>query len=120
MNKNKKIDDSRIKAILKRLNEEFNETGKVSEAMIEDMKNMRQLFIEHEQPTIVKAIRLVYETYQKYDAFNVEIWKEDEEHEGIEDYSYFLGLLANPTNKYNREEIKEMNAVLKFDLTGRS
>lgn len=89
----------------------------VNDAIIEAMKELRELFKKTEQqPTIVKSIRLVYEHIGNYGNLdNLRYW-EEEEIELDEDnpsFLYYIGLLTNPTNKYNREEIKELNLQLK-------
>lgn len=89
----------------------------VNDAIIEEMKALRELFKKNEQqPTIVKSIRLVYEHIENQGSLdNLRYW-EEEEIELDEDnpsFLYYIGLLTNPTNKYNREEIKELNLQLK-------
>ncbi len=93
--------------------------------IIEEMKAMREHFIKHHaQPTIVKSIRLAYEHIAKYNAFAVD-YQNDEpnEEDGELDtelpvslFEYYIGLLSNPTNKYNRDEIKELNILLKYSI----
>lgn len=89
----------------------------VSEAIIEEMKALRELFKKTEQqPTIVKSIRLVYEHIENHGSLdNLRYWEEEEIEldEANPSFLYFIGLLTNPTNKYNREEIKELNLQLK-------
>lgn len=79
------------------------------------MKELRQIFIELEQPAIVKAIRLVYEYAETFKGFVIELWEEDSETTSLE---YFVGLLDNFHNKYNREEIRAINVFLKARLAG--
>ncbi len=105
-----------IKAHLNNLLATLAETKKVTAEMIDEMKAMRELFIDINQPTIVKSIRLVYEHISAYETLNNLSYWEQEEIELTDEnsgYEYFLGLLKNPTNKYNREEIKEINVLLK-------
>jgi hypothetical protein len=105
-----------IQAHLKNLLAALAEHNAVTPEMVVEMKEMRERFIEIEQPTIVKSIRLVYEHLEAYDTINnLSYWAEEEieldnENSG---YEYYLGLLKNPGNKYNREEIKEINVLLK-------
>ncbi len=85
------------------------------------MKALRELFKEMKQPTIVKSIRLVYEHLAAHDTLdNLSYWEEEEIEldEENSSYEYYIGLLTNPTNKYNREEIKELNALLKAKASG--
>lgn len=105
-----------IKEIIKELVAAYKTDKKVTPEMIEQMKAMRELFKELEQPTIVKSIRLTYEHLGNYGSLdNLTYWEEEEIEldEENSSFEYYLGLLTNPTNKYNREEIKELNILLK-------
>ena len=96
-------------------------------ALIAKMKELREVFIEHEQPTIVKSLRLAYEHIEHYGDYRLTYMGRDESlleegeeveapAEGISPFEYFMDLLANPTNKYNKDEIKEVNLLLKESL----
>lgn len=105
-----------IKEIIKGLVTAYKASKEVSPEMIEQMKAMRELFKELEQPTIVKSIRLTYEHLGNHGSLdNLSYWEEEEIEldEENSSFEYYLGLLTNPTNKYNREEIKELNVLLK-------
>jgi hypothetical protein len=105
-----------IKEIIKELVATYKEHKEVKPEMIEQMKAMRELFKELEQPTIVKSIRLTYEHLGTHGSLdNLTYWEEEEIEldEENSSFEYYLGLLTNPTNKYNREEIKELNILLK-------
>lgn len=115
----KTVEKDVMKAIqtnIKALQAAYKTNKKVTPEMIEEMKALRELFKEMKQPTIVKSIRLVYEHLDAYDTLdNLSYWEEEEIEldEENSSYEYYIGLLTNPTNKYNREEIKEINALLK-------
>jgi hypothetical protein len=105
-----------IKEIIQELVAAYKTNKEVKPEMIEQMKAMRELFKELEQPTIVKSIRLTYEHLGNHGSLDSLSYWEDEEIELDEEnssFEYYLGLLTNPTNKYNREEIKELNILLK-------
>ncbi|MGH1339571.1 MAG: hypothetical protein ACRBFS_25865 [Aureispira sp.] len=94
----------------------YKTNKEVTPAMIDEMKALRELFKELQQPTIVKSIRLVYEHLAAYDTLdNLSHWETEEIEldEENSSFEYYIGLLTNPTNKYNREEIKELNVLLK-------
>lgn len=105
-----------IKDIIKELVVAYKANKEVKPEMIEQMKALRELFKELKQPTIVKSVRLAYEHLSNHGSLdNLSYWEDeeielDEEHSSFE---YYLGLLTNSTNKYNREEIKELNILLK-------
>lgn len=105
-----------IKEIIQELVTAYRTNKEVKPEMIEQMKAMRELFKDLEQPTIVKSIRLAYEHLDNHGSLDNLTYWEDEEIELDEEnssFEYYLGLLINPTNKYNREEIKELNLLLK-------
>lgn len=105
-----------IKEHIKELRAAYMEHKEVTGEMIDKMKEMRELFKELEQPTIVKSIRLAYEHIGNHGSLdNLPYWEAEEIEIDAENssYDYYLGLLMNPTNKYNREEIKELNIHLK-------
>ena len=81
------------------------------------MRALRELFKQTEQqPTIVKSIRLVYEHIQHHGSLDgLRYWEEEEIEldEQNPSFLYYVDLLTNPSNKYNREEIKELNLQLK-------
>lgn len=107
---------SAIKHKIQSLKDGYREHKGVTDEMIEEMKALRELFKQMEQPTVVKSIRLVYEHLDNHDSLdNLSYWEEEEIEldEENSSYEYYIGLLTNPTNKYNREEIKELNAQLK-------
>mgnify|MGYP001942422632 CR=1 FL=1 len=122
MKKTEKVSSTpQIQAHLKSLLAALAENKAVTPEMIKEMKEMRERFIEIEQPTIVKSIRLVYEHLAAYETINNLSYWEAEEVELDDDnagYEYYLGLLKNPANKYNREEIKEINVQLKAIADG--
>ncbi len=101
--------------ILDDLKVSFN-ANDLNDDIIEQMKVLRELFKEVQLPTIVKSIRLTYEHLSVHGSLdNLPYWEQEEIE--IDDQntsiSYYLDLLYNPNNKYNKEEIKEMNAMLK-------
>ena len=97
----------------------YRKSGSVDEAIIEQMKALRQDFITIEQPSIVKSIRLSYEYIQAFGSLDGLSYWEEEEIELDEEntsFEYYINLLRNPQNKYNKEEILLMNDLLKEAL----
>ncbi len=110
-----------IKTKIEALQAAYKTNKEVTAEMVDEMKALRELFKEMKQPTIVKSIRLVYEHLAAHDTLdNLSYWEEEEIEldEENSSYEYYIGLLTNPTNKYNREEIKELNALLKAKASG--
>ncbi|MFK7799778.1 MAG: hypothetical protein AB8E82_20150 [Aureispira sp.] len=105
-----------VKAKVEALQVAYKEHKNVTPAMIEELKALRELFKDIEKPTVVKSIRLVYEHIEMHGSLdNLKYWEEEEIELDDENssFAYYIGLLINPTNKYNREEIKELNVLLK-------
>ncbi|HBK82732.1 MAG TPA: hypothetical protein DDZ41_03910, partial [Flavobacterium sp.] len=46
-------------------------------SIVEDLKNVRQLTMEENNPVLTKSLRLVYEHLEKNNAFLIEIPKDD-------------------------------------------
>ena len=111
----KKNRDPRVIQLVEQIKKAYKKDKKFSEDVVNTMKELRQIFIELEQPAIVKAIRLVYEYAETFKGFVIELWEEDSETTSLE---YFVGLLDNFHNKYNREEIRAINVFLKARLAG--
>ncbi len=107
---------NKIESILK----SFQSKGTVDEDIINQMKALREDFIKIEQPSIVKSIRLSYEYIQANGSLDGLSYWEEEEIELDDDntsFEYFINLLRNPENKYNKEEILLMNDLMKEALT---
>ncbi|MCH2022792.1 MAG: hypothetical protein MK207_09965 [Saprospiraceae bacterium] len=105
-----------MKQILDELKSSFQNNKEVTEDVVMKMKDLRELYKEIEQPTMVKSIRLTYEHLMNYGTLdNLTYWETEEIELDDECTSigYYFDLLYKPFNKYNREEIKEMNILLK-------
>lgn len=111
----KEINDPRIPEYLENIKNSYLENNSFSEEVTTLMQELREIYKEYEQPTLVKSVRLVYEFAAGFDGFQIQVWEEEN---GISSLEYYLGLLSNPFNKYNREEIKELNNYLKAKLKG--
>lgn len=81
---------------------------------IEKMKKLREEFKALKLPTVVKGIRLVYEYLESNENLDgLSYWEEEEiDLEGENSVNYFLDLLNNPENKYNKEELLLINESL--------
>ena len=107
---------AQTKKMIVALKSAYKANKEVSPEMIEEMKALRELFKDLQQPTIVKSVRLTYEHIGIHGNLdNLSYWEEEEIEIDADNssFEYYLGLLTNPTNKYNREEIKELNILLK-------
>lgn len=111
----KKARDPRITDLIDQIKKAYSKSKTFSDDVVKKMQELREIFIELEQPTLVKSIRLVYESAATFKGFAIDLWEED-----CVDGSlfYFLDLLGNAHNKYNRDEIRAMNVYLKARLAG--
>lgn len=104
---------------------EINENGAGSEKLIQLLLELREFFIESEDPTVTKVLRLTAEHLEENGTFelnilsDVEVQEEAETEEEsdealLEDYSaeenlrYLMTLCMDAQNKYNREELYEV------------
>lgn len=85
--------------------QEFVKNGS-SEKVINDLKTLRNYFIEIKDPTLTKIIRLTYEHLENNDGFDVVLEDFDPE-EGGNPFEYFMQLVSAYDNTYNREELNE-------------
>lgn len=111
----KKIKDNRITEITQQVKALYIDDQTFTDEIVEKLKNLRNVFIELEQPSIVKSIRLVYEYAEGFGDFRIDAWEEEG---GVNSLEYFLYLISNAHNKYNRDEIKALNDYLKAKLAG--
>jgi hypothetical protein len=112
----KKIEDQRVFDLIKAIRAAYKAADQsIAEPVVEQMKALREVFIELQHPTLVKSVRLVYEYFGQFGEFSIEPWEEDAASNSFE---YYIELLENPFNKYNRDEIKELNNFLKGRING--
>jgi len=111
----KKNRDPKVVELVEKIKDAFAKDNGFSKNVVSAMQELRSLFIEQEQPTLVKSIRLVYEYAEAFDNFSIDAWEEEG---GLGSFDYYLGLLENSNNKYNKEEIKALNNYLKARLAG--
>lgn len=110
-----------IQLIEKIQKEIFQNKFDISSA-VEDLKKVREITMELNNPVLTKALRLSYEHLEENDAFLIEIPNDDpiddnletenskysSEH-NIESLNYFLSLLVDCSKKNNLLDLKEYN-----------
>jgi len=109
-----------IQKLIVSINKEFD-----AETIIKETKKIREIALEEEDPLLVRVFRQIYEYVEENQSFDFTVEKiidEDSEDEdeilkepgtSAENLSYLLSLIVKSDNKFNREEIKEMRAMLK-------
>ncbi|MBX7094375.1 MAG: hypothetical protein K1X56_06605 [Flavobacteriales bacterium] len=82
-----------------------------SEKVINDLKTLRNYFIEIKDPTLTKIIRLTYEYLENNEDFDLVL--EDFEEESEESsFEYLMQLVVAYDNPYNREELNEYKQLM--------
>jgi hypothetical protein len=87
------------------LTQDYLKNG-ASEKVINDLKNLRNYFIEIKDPTLTKIIRLTYEYLESNEDFDI-VLEDFEEDSDVNSFEYLMQLVANYDNDYNREELNE-------------
>lgn len=90
--------------------QEYLKNG-ASEKVIEDLKVLRNYFIEIKDPTLTKIIRLTYEYLENNSEFDIQL-EDFEEDADINSFEYLMQLVAAYDNNYNREELNEYKEKL--------
>jgi hypothetical protein len=111
----KKIRDPRISDLMALIVKYDKKNKPFSADLVKKMQELRELYIEFEQPTLVKSIRLVCEYAEAFEMFKIDAWEEEG---GMSTLEYFLYLLNNAHNKYNKDELKSLNTYLKARMDG--
>ncbi len=96
------------------------------EYIIGELKKVRPIALEEEDPLLVRVFRQTYEYLEENQAFDYtveKVFSEDEDGEEIEEdkepgtssenLTYLLNLIIKSENRFNRDEIKTMRTWLK-------
>lgn len=107
------MNDPQGREILQKIKDIHKEKGLDVEALVPEMVSLRERALVLKDPTLVKIIRLAFEHLKEHGEFKVE-YVDPEEVGGLSNFEYLLGLLTDPDNKYNREELQEFRDYLKL------
>ena len=78
--------------------------------VIELLKELREYFKANlNEPGIVKIIRMAYENIEENDTYTFLFLEDGDAKENI---SYLVDLLADHTNKYNKEELQDIRNLM--------
>ena len=115
--------DTRYYKLIDKIKAEIAKNG-VTTAIVDDLKAMREMVVEENQPLLAKVIRLTFQHIEQNNTFNVAI-PEDEPIEGHEDemviapinpvesLDYLLSNMTAISKKSNEADIREFVADLK-------
>ena len=112
--------------LIEKMKNDLAASGIVVEKIVEDLKQLRPIAIEEEDPSLTKVIRLTYEHIESTGTFNIPIPEEVDEEEELEEtpvaeeeeavelddaarqesLDYLLSIMTNcDENKLNREDL---------------
>jgi len=89
----------------------LDKNGFISETIIKQLKDVRPLAIEEEDPLVTKIMRLSYEHIEENGAFNID-YMQDDKMDQIANFKYMIDLIHQCDHKYNREELKDYRDLL--------
>jgi hypothetical protein len=121
-----KVLSTKAEKLAKEIIQEVSKNGSGSEKIVDMLLELRQYFIESEDPTVTKVLRLTAEHIKEYGSFELNVQSDVEAVEGEEDskeeklveytpeenLNYLIGLCLDANNKYNREELFEIRDAL--------
>ena len=114
--------------IIEKIQKELFQNKFIVEDIVSDLKKLREITLELNNPVVTKALRLAYEHLdanngffigipddEPVDAKEVELQTNISEENNTESFNYFLSLLTDLDKKNNVLDLKEYNkAFLSF------
>lgn len=107
-----KVANDRLKALIGQCKE-----GISTEALADELLEIRELAKLEKDPAIIKILRLAAEYIGENDDFEIG-YVEEEELGDMSDIEYLLELIVKSDVEANREEIREIRNVLNTALYG--
>lgn len=109
--------------LIQKLQKDIEKNGFDAKGAIKALKEIRPFAQEEVDPLVTKSLRFAYQYLEENGEFDLEIVvDEDEEGNPIlmedpddaQNMNYYLQLLIDSANEYNRNEIREINSQLKL------
>lgn len=91
--------------------QEYAKNG-ASEKVINDLKTLRNYFIEIKDPKVTRILRMVYENFEAGNEFDFMVEDFNEEEAEMSSFEYLMQLVTAYDNKLNREELEEYKQLL--------
>lgn len=123
------MENPNAQKLINKIQLDLFKTGFNAETIIGDLKKLRELALDEQNPVLVKAIRLTYEHIEENNAFLIAI-PDDEpiedaeeieteinrpEETDLESLEYLISLFSDLKNKNNISDLREYNkAFLAF------
>lgn len=99
-----------MKQIIDKIKAELKKDGFNAEAVVALLKELREYFKANlKEPGYVRMIRLAYEDIEENGSYTFLYLEEDG---GKENLEYLIDLLADHSNKYNREELQDVRNLM--------
>lgn len=103
-----------MEPLLQNLINDVKKNGFKPAKAVEKLKELRERYKELQQPFLVKTCRLAYEHIERNEDFTADLL-EERAADDTPSFEYFLTLMADISNKYNKEELEEYNAIFLED-----
>ncbi|MCB7480090.1 hypothetical protein [Christiangramia sediminis] len=123
------MENIKAQKLLNKIQRDLMRNGIITNTIVEDLKELRELVVEENIPLLAKVTRLTYEHINEHDDFLIaipddeplELDEEEEETEvvetedvtGQESLEYMLSLMAEHSNKLNEMELRDYVKALK-------
>ena len=119
--------------LIEKIQKEISKSGINQNKLIEQLRELREIALKEEDPTLTKVIRLTYEHLAEHGTFNIPIPADELVAEGdeedaeaemminsietdedrVESLNYLLSLMHDRENPSNRQELFEYRDALK-------
>ncbi|WP_299677726.1 hypothetical protein [uncultured Dokdonia sp.] len=113
----KTLQNSKAVKLIKKLIDDVNQNGIITNTVVEDLKALRPYTIEEQLPLLAKATRLSAEHIEEHETFAIPIPQDEPIEEGEEiqasesdpkeSLHYFFCLIRDIDKKVNEEELRE-------------
>lgn len=108
--------------LIDKIIENLDATGINTDALIDDIKELRTYALEQQVPLVVKVLRLTYEHIEANQSFLIPILEDENDDEfdeaqevestPVESLKYLIALTRNLNNKMNISDLREYKELL--------
>ncbi|GAA4238857.1 hypothetical protein GCM10022291_30930 [Postechiella marina] len=108
--------------LIDKILENLDATGINTDALIDDIKELRTYALEQQVPLVVKVLRLTYEHIEANQSFLIPILEDENDEElaeaqevestPVESLKYLIALTRNLNNKMNISDLREYKELL--------
>lgn len=106
------MEDKKIVSRIEAIRTEIKKDGIDVDKLVKELRDIREIVKDMDQyPLVVRALRLVADYIDANSTFDIHFLEDSED--PAENLDYYLQLLEQPENEYNRDELKELTDVLR-------